>query len=682
MGLLDFISKGSSSQSDPNQQGTSSTPTQNSGSDVSYPLPTNNSVTTSQSISQFTYNPQSSVSAGPIVEEEVEDLTKYATTSKSEGIVENSNTTVPDLNDLIKEQNVSVQNTQQSPENNNLSNGAINQNSADFIPNPVQFNNLQQNSTQPIPQSLQQNNVDTVTSEVNNSAQNINLEPVIQDPVIPFTPIQSDSFQNIVPQNETPKLNESKENVVGEDTIIPFNPIYDESDQKPDNISPSSDLTFKNTESSLDLSTEPIGSSTTDLVSETQDPTDSETNNLSSNDAVDIESLEKENLDGEAKGENPFLKDYLNENFDNEPVNTLNSSPEEVNVQPVVQPVIEGPVNKIEFESVPENLNNESTPITKSSNLEEEVLEKDIDLPIIDSSGFIPDGMIQGGNPASKIEENQMVDSSNEKDSKNIVFENTPVVNIDESDLPEKRYDLEEEAFPSSTSMLTEPNINEIIQDKEERLISKVEVTPDHSVSMSTIGIVGTNSKTFKNVSDELIKLVEYAKESNSKILVDSSDGYTVELLDRNVEIDGALFRPYYGMYSENPQNENKLNNVYYFSNQPERLSYIISSSDFIVVPECNGSINMSQVAYLLSISSLYKESSKPIILLGKQWETKITQLQNVFGIPSEEIKSYNIAKNFDDLKSIISKLENSQKSGRRFYDFRDENDEEDYLRN
>lgn len=238
------------------------------------------------------------------------------------------------------------------------------------------------------------------------------------------------------------------------------------------------------------------------------------------------------------------------------------------------------------------------------------------------------------------------------------------------------------------------PKEEKIVEEKQSPI--ETEIAPIQSEygfkKIKNVAFIGLNSKTFGNVSLEIRTIADFLAKKGMNILIDSNKGYgndlltTIESLEK-AKVTAVHFKPFYTNYSDETDRHSQIHDytTVVYSDLIERLKYFIRESEAFIFPEVTGLLNMSALTTLLSLQYLYQGQHKPVILIGNKWNSKIEKLKEISGMTDEEFKSVIIVSTAEDAVKILTdsdeKMSTESKfKSRKFYDYREDFDEYEYM--
>lgn len=262
-----------------------------------------------------------------------------------------------------------------------------------------------------------------------------------------------------------------------------------------------------------------------------------------------------------------------------------------------------------------------------------------------------------------------------------------------------KDLEVESETLDTSTEEEIQPIINvpqapEIVEENHElnQEENYVDSTKYTFKKIKNIAFLGLNSKTFNNVSSELKSLAKLVAESGVNVLIDANKAYGDDVLTSlenvdNVKVTAVHFKPFYSNYSDEMDRPTTLQEytTVVYSDLIEKLKYFIRESEAFVIPETSGLINFSTLTLLLSLQFLYHGQNKPVVLLGNKWSSKLDQFKLLSNLSEEEFSSIRVALNANEAMEMLRKEDEkmsseSKSKTRKFYDFREDFDEYEYM--
>lgn len=262
--------------------------------------------------------------------------------------------------------------------------------------------------------------------------------------------------------------------------------------------------------------------------------------------------------------------------------------------------------------------------------------------------------------------------------------EETPKVDVSEIQAVE---------IPSITQDVPEKVVEDVTMDEED--VPDIEVAPSTTLQLKyfrDIALIGLNSEVSDTAYVSQVRsLVSSLKQSATRIIVDSSQGYGKEVLNelkdaQNLEVNGAYLRPYFSAYSDEPNGEIvdvKNYTETLFSNFIERLRYIYSSAELFIVLDSKGLVNLADISFLLAMQKMYYGKHKPVILFGARWESKMNTLNDMLN--DDEKEKVYIVKDMNSLADVLKNIEegytkNNFYSTKRVTDLRDIEDEKQFM--
>lgn len=262
--------------------------------------------------------------------------------------------------------------------------------------------------------------------------------------------------------------------------------------------------------------------------------------------------------------------------------------------------------------------------------------------------------------------------------------EETPKVDVSEIQAVE---------IPSITQDVPEKVVEDVTMDEED--VPDIEVAPSTTLQLKyfrDIALIGLNSEVSDTAYVSQVRsLVSSLKQSATRIIVDSSQGYGKEVLNelkdaQNLEVNGAYLRPYFSAYSDEPNGEIvdvKNYTETLFSNFIERLRYIYSSAELFIVLDSKGLVNLADISFLLAMQKMYYGKHKPVILFGARWESKMNTLNDMLN--DDEKEKVYVVKDMNSLADVLKNIEegytkNNFYSTKRVTDLRDIEDEKQFM--
>ncbi len=448
-----------------------------------------------------------------------------------------------------------------------------------------------------------------------------------------------------------------------------------------------------------------------------------------------IDSLVFNNEGAEVKGnwnpQNAFMT------AGNDGVSNTDES-ESLGMQPLPTPDV-APISDIPVTESVEPIVPEVTPISEEK-LEEKVVEtpatpeastdwlKDFEVPA--------DALVKPEEPVADVPEAEIpsdtADTPETNDSKANIPEEIPdwMKEFESLNLSGKSEDTPESAKPDlmaatadvinpADSIAITPEVTPISDEKVEEKVEDTPVeidtpetvvddvamdeekAPEIEVASSTtlqlkyfrdIALIGLNSEVSDTAYVSQVRsLVSSLKQSATRIIVDSSQGYGKEVLNelkdaQNLEVNGAYLRPYFSAYSDEPNGEIvdvKNYTETLFSNFIERLRYIYSSAELFIVLDSKGLVNLADISFLLAMQKMYYGKHKPVILFGAMWEAKMNTLNAMLN--DDEKEKVYVVKDMNALADVLKKIEegytkNNFYSTKRVTDLRDIEDEKQFM--
>lgn len=205
------------------------------------------------------------------------------------------------------------------------------------------------------------------------------------------------------------------------------------------------------------------------------------------------------------------------------------------------------------------------------------------------------------------------------------------------------------------------------------------------------VGFLGLNSNASGN-QDEIADLALKLSDHDLRIYLDSNKNIGKSILDKIKDNKGAHIttvhlKPFYSNYSDEDGETPNMSDytVVVYSDFLEKLKYFIRECEAFVFPNTGGLLNLSALTTLLSFQYLYLGFHKPVILIGNEWRNVIEDLKSKNLLSEQDISSIIIAENSDQAMDHLKKseeelLSNSKSKSKKFYDYREDFDEYEYM--
>jgi len=186
-----------------------------------------------------------------------------------------------------------------------------------------------------------------------------------------------------------------------------------------------------------------------------------------------------------------------------------------------------------------------------------------------------------------------------------------------------------------------------------------------------TIAFVGLNSGYVdRKIENALVYVAKELVNKDYNILVDSNRSYGESILyglnelpeDKVLgRVTGVFLKPMFANYSDFADvfKESYEYQAEIYSNFLEKMTAILSKSGLIIIPESTRIYAFSIFTNMWTISSLYGNKAKPIILVGDSWKQKTESLQNLLKPNKYDLDCLYFARTQEEILNLIVQLEN-----------------------
>ena len=404
-------------------------------------------------------------------------------------------------------------------------------------------------------------------------------------------------------------------------------------------------------------------------TSNANDEEDKEVLNIGDNLLQDEEFLndnqkeEKKQEFTEEESPSDFIKFEKDPNTENKTIVDENNN-EEMQTDSEQDISLENIENEISFKTEDivndDSISNSNLDASASIDDSSETAEKEI----INESGedeFI-DFLKEDINTDDGLDINEQVENSNLENKKEESELGTNLVN---------QNNLVENVHSQNQNIQKDNNPTKLDKEKaKEELINNFQ-NIEFNHFFKTIAFVGLNSGFIDRKIERA--LVYVAKELVSKdynILIDSNRSYGESILyglnelseDKVLgRVTGVFLKPMFANYSDFADvfKESYEYQAEIYSNFLEKMTAILSKSGLVIIPESTRIYAFSIFINMWTMSSLYGNKAKPIILIGDSWKQKVESLQNLLKLSKYDLDCLCFAKTEEEVLGLIFQLEN-----------------------
>lgn len=330
-------------------------------------------------------------------------------------------------------------------------------------------------------------------------------------------------------------------------------------------------------------------------------------------------------------------------------------------------------------------IGNDSTPATTDQSLSNEDLKNEVINDVTESPSEI--------NQNTESEEKDLI--GEDMPAQLLVDENEKVVEDDSLNSSEVAID-ENKTESSESTDSTEINSSDEEEDAQEKQNENViEEKVDESIiefkKIRNVGFMGLNSNVSNNI-DEIGELALKLSNHDLRIYIDSNKNVGKGILEtikdnKGAHITAVHLKPFYSNYSDEDGETPSMSDytVVVYSDFLEKLKYFIRECEAFVFPNTGGLLNLSALTTLLSFQYLYQGFHKPVILIGADWKSIIDDLKAKNLLSEEDVASIKIAETSEDAINLLKNSEDellnkSRSKSKKFYDYREDFDEYEYM--
>ncbi|MCA9387329.1 hypothetical protein KC669_04820, partial [Candidatus Dojkabacteria bacterium] len=245
----------------------------------------------------------------------------------------------------------------------------------------------------------------------------------------------------------------------------------------------------------------------------------------------------------------------------------------------------------------------------------------------------------------------------------------------------------EEDNNPEEVAAENTSNVLDINTNKNIEASTNVSIDKETKMLFSKIGLIGLKKSNidtieFKNVTKTLLG-------KKYSLILDSAEGLGKSAVEAAKESSSKVTTVYLKSFlnqDEEQANSSDAEISVIYSNYLEKLKHFIKESRVFVFFSLSDIEVLSMFSTVLDLQKIYKNSSKPIVCVGDEWNSIIEQIATLTELTAEDKKNIRVISSINDFDQSLTDIQNQYSSNKndinmpKVVDRRVEGDEKDLV--